>query len=363
MILTRELIKEANIKYDEKTGLFTKNNKESNSDRIRLKNNGSKLSVARIIWVIKYGSEPDFKLEYKDGNHMNRMIDNIQKVSPYRYSNMELIDLPDNAIDEHGILDHKYVVEYMSYNKETGIFKRRKTTIKDGRKMSEIPEIGDSISLFGRSYKRNILAVYMVTGKYPITTIEYIDGDKNNNRYNNLDQSSTKKTNKNRISKTNEKTIDGVTYRECTICNEYKEKNNDNFMFKSDTGSLTAECRECNKRKKVEFNKTEYGVYLKRKGSLKKRGITPEEYDEILKEQDYKCAICGTKNPSGRASKISGLTNFSVDHDHATGNTRGLLCSNCNTGIGLLGDNIEIMKSAIEYLINVGAYNKRELEK
>ncbi len=41
---------------------------------------------------------------------------------------------------------------------------------------------------------------------------------------------------------------------------------------------------------------------------------------------------------------------MAVDHDHKTGKTRGLLCSNCNRGLGLLKDSIQIVKNALKYL-------------
>lgn len=72
-------------------------------------------------------------------------------------------------------------------------------------------------------------------------------------------------------------------------------------------------------------------------------GVTIEQYDVMLKEQDNRCAICGT-------AECSSGRNFAVDHDHETGRVRGLLCGNCNVGIGNLRDDINIMKRAIAYL-------------
>ena len=69
-------------------------------------------------------------------------------------------------------------------------------------------------------------------------------------------------------------------------------------------------------------------------------GISVEEYDALVHKQDGKCAICGI-TPKG---------NLHVDHDHSTGKIRGLLCNPCNSGIGLLGDDIVIMQAAIRYL-------------
>jgi hypothetical protein len=71
-------------------------------------------------------------------------------------------------------------------------------------------------------------------------------------------------------------------------------------------------------------------------------GIGLDDYQRMLSEQDGKCAICRTDSNRGRA--------FAVDHDHATGEIRGLLCSDCNTGIGLLKDEPELLAKAIQYL-------------
>jgi hypothetical protein len=74
-------------------------------------------------------------------------------------------------------------------------------------------------------------------------------------------------------------------------------------------------------------------------------GLTIDDYESLLKKQNYKCAICGSDNTK---SKIS--NRFYVDHDHETGKIRGLLCSNCNFALGHFNDNIDILLKAISYL-------------
>jgi len=69
-------------------------------------------------------------------------------------------------------------------------------------------------------------------------------------------------------------------------------------------------------------------------------GISEKEYDDLLQQQDNLCAICRTKSSK----------NLHVDHDHDTGKVRGLLCSNCNTSLGLLRENPALFLSAVEYL-------------
>lgn len=73
--------------------------------------------------------------------------------------------------------------------------------------------------------------------------------------------------------------------------------------------------------------------------NLKKRyGLTVAKVDLISRLQRNKCIICGEQKP------------LVVDHCHETKKFRGLLCHNCNTGLGLFKDNIKILRKAIRYL-------------
>lgn len=56
------------------------------------------------------------------------------------------------------------------------------------------------------------------------------------------------------------------------------------------------------------------------------------------------CGICGTDDPQGRHG------NFHIDHDHATGEVRGVLCHNCNLALGHFQDDADILRAAIAYL-------------
>jgi len=84
----------------------------------------------------------------------------------------------------------------------------------------------------------------------------------------------------------------------------------------------------------------------RRKTDLRKNyGITVEQYDEMLVAQNYVCAICGDKDENKR---------LHVDHCHASGRVRGLLCRGCNLGLGKFKDNVETMFAAIKYLSKNG---------
>ena len=82
-----------------------------------------------------------------------------------------------------------------------------------------------------------------------------------------------------------------------------------------------------------------------REWTWKDQGIefTYEEYEALLVKQEYRCGICKTHTSELPKS-------LAVDHDHETGEIRGLLCMNCNLGIGKLRDSIDLLKSAIEWL-------------
>ena len=101
----------------------------------------------------------------------------------------------------------------------------------------------------------------------------------------------------------------------------------------------TLDCKKC---MNIYDYKTDKNSKLKRA-----YGITLDEYEELLSKQDSKCAICGIDNNGKYRNKPRA---FAVDHCHTTGKIRGLLCSDCNTGIGLLKDNINFLQSAIKYL-------------
>jgi hypothetical protein len=75
-----------------------------------------------------------------------------------------------------------------------------------------------------------------------------------------------------------------------------------------------------------------------------KYGITEAEFDALLAEQGGGCAICGTTTPRGRGQR------FHVDHCHETGKVRGILCSECNTGLGKFRDDPDLLRRALAYL-------------
>lgn len=93
------------------------------------------------------------------------------------------------------------------------------------------------------------------------------------------------------------------------------------------------------RQRKLQSRRDRYNIELRYK-----YGITIDDYDVMWTNQDGRCAICGATNPGGQR------THFCVDHDHQTGIVRGLLCRDCNKGLGAFRDSQSALKAAIKYL-------------
>lgn len=134
----------------------------------------------------------------------------------------------------------------------------------------------------------------------------------------------------------------------CTECGDSKPLGE--FPFLNHSFRYGAKCIVCKNLIRVKRNKEsrERDPVAHKRKSKKHRlrkyyGITLEQYHKMLKDQDYRCAICDIHNDE--------LTRgLAIDHDHETGEIRGLLCVKCNTILGQANDNIEILINSINYL-------------
>ena len=153
----------------------------------------------------------------------------------------------------------------------------------------------------------------------------------------------------------------------CTACNIYKEFS---YFAKNKLGKdgLHSKCRVCQREyrrswyvsnkenarainKKWADNNPSHSKEWYQKNKLNQRdqqlrkqfGITLEQYDQMLLIQDSKCKICGLDQKES-------VKALAVDHCHATGKIRGLLCGKCNLGIGYFQDREDVLNKAIEYL-------------
>lgn len=95
------------------------------------------------------------------------------------------------------------------------------------------------------------------------------------------------------------------------------------------------------------LSQEEWSNYCRKSALRRAYGITLEDFDRMFAEQDGKCAVCRKAETMTRHGKIETL---SVDHCHETNVVRGLLCTNCNNGIGRFGDDAARLRAAADYL-------------
>lgn len=112
----------------------------------------------------------------------------------------------------------------------------------------------------------------------------------------------------------------------CSCCNTAKPLTE--FYKKDASGRLDAKCKSCRIIKDRE----------------KRLGVSEEEYRRMYHEQGGRCGICRSRLYSKRYKR------FAVDHCHTSGKVRGLLCTNCNTAIGLLKDDPVAIQRAAEWV-------------
>lgn len=96
------------------------------------------------------------------------------------------------------------------------------------------------------------------------------------------------------------------------------------------------------RKKTVSKWRLENREALKRSQRKCRYGVTSEQYDQMLIGQGGVCAICGQPDPR---------RSLSVDHNHETGEVRGLLCDRCNTGLGKFQDRADLTAKATDYLL------------
>lgn len=120
--------------------------------------------------------------------------------------------------------------------------------------------------------------------------------------------------------------------KQCTLCGEHKELSefNKNSRYKD---GYYKHCKKCH-----------YSVYGRPRHFLATYGLTQEDFDTLLRKQEYKCFSCGKTHKDHKNDRLF------VDHCHTTGKVRGLLCNNCNFALGAIKDNVDTLKNLIKYL-------------
>lgn len=108
--------------------------------------------------------------------------------------------------------------------------------------------------------------------------------------------------------------------------------------------------RERNRRYRAS-NPERVKRYFRGKNLERDYGITLEDYEALLRVQGGRCAICNELPEASDGDPRRGMLH--VDHDHATGRVRGLLCVRCNVGVGQFRDSRDFLAAAIRYLERV----------
>lgn len=206
-------------------------------------------------------------------------------------------------------LTHDQVRSALDYNPATGAFVWKISPAKNVKVGSVAGGVGDSrgyryIRLDGCEVTDARLAWFYMTGEWPERRVRFKNGNPSDCRFENL-----------------------------TLFNGIAGE----FDHKSQEGRIAYQ-REY-RRKTPEIQKA--------RALRDSFGISLEEYEKMLSEQNGVCAICIKPETHKRNGKLKALA---VDHNHKTGAIRGLLCSDCNTGIGKLKDDPEVLRSAIRYL-------------
>ena len=146
----------------------------------------------------------------------------------------------------------------------------------------------------------------------------------------------------------------------CTNCK--KDKNEEDFSFKG--GKRNKQCKKCRdyyntlwknnpndyKEKRKQYyreTKEQHSLRNFKNAILKKYGITLDEYDNMLKAQQNRCAICEKEFELNRSKENSNKLPC-VDHCHQTNKVRGLLCRMCNVCLGYIESGF--VDKAKEYL-------------
>lgn len=137
--------------------------------------------------------------------------------------------------------------------------------------------------------------------------------------------------------------IEGLKERDytCSTCRGVKRGTEFRWsLYKRDSY-----CKVCRRARDRERYKNSNGAGKDRvfDQSLRRLyGITLAQYDEILAKQGHLCALCGERPDSDRR--------MHVDHDHATGKIRAVLCHHCNLMLGNAKDSVNRLRQAIAYL-------------
>lgn len=142
--------------------------------------------------------------------------------------------------------------------------------------------------------------------------------------------------------------------KQCSVCKQFK--NLSEFYNSSKTKDKKyPRCKLCDKeaRRLWTYRNPDRSYRSLRGRQLKfVYGITLEDYEILLQNQNGCCAICSTTTNTIKQTKITSnkYLHFAVDHNHNTGKIRGLLCNQCNRALGMFKDDPTLLLKALNYL-------------
>lgn len=138
--------------------------------------------------------------------------------------------------------------------------------------------------------------------------------------------------------------MSALDIKHCGGCKEIKPLS----AFGRVNGQPRARCKACvNAARRADYQANPARLAAVRAQNLARYGLTSEDYDRMVAEQDGRCAVCRQPERKVMHGKVIAL---SVDHDHKTGAVRQLLCASCNTVIGHLETNLVDPHLFVAYL-------------
>ena len=135
----------------------------------------------------------------------------------------------------------------------------------------------------------------------------------------------------------------GKSIQKPPLCSGCGTTEIDKFYVDASGKRTNKDCKECHKAKAKNRWQAK-SVLDKRLTVAHRYGLTAEQYIALADQHGGKCGICGEIPKTARG--------LHIDHCHATGKVRGLLCHSCNVGIGALRDDPKLLSKALEYLTN-----------
>lgn len=127
----------------------------------------------------------------------------------------------------------------------------------------------------------------------------------------------------------------GSLYSYCRECQRARVRD----KYGADPALALQKAHDWRERNPERYQRNVHRNNLKR--AAKRMGVSIEEILSLLADSDGCCSVCGG---------VSGPKRLSIDHDHEARRLRGLLCNNCNVGIGYFADNPEMLRRAAAYL-------------